>query len=268
MLLRFCGSAIPAPPSRQVAFAPGAAALAAPPLAFPSRPSGRAGRAGKEGEGRGGAVGDAAAVRCGGGEPAAAHLRAAGARPRHQSAALPRPPARPGAGRCVPDGVHGAGPGRSSLPGEAEGWKPRGFPPLPSRPCSAPAVPRQVQDNVERFFTRFVEEGKATVRLKEPAVDVCLSKVRGDTHRQRPGLKRTTVLIPFQPPAMCRVANQQPRLPRATSSLALNACRDGASTASLGNLFQCVNLFQPTASFQSPIQPHSLWFIPLIILYC
>uniref|UniRef100_A0A669PWH1 Leucine rich repeat protein 1 n=1 Tax=Phasianus colchicus TaxID=9054 RepID=A0A669PWH1_PHACC len=34
----------------------------------------------------------------------------------------------------------------------------------------------QVQDNVERFFTRFVEEGKATVRLKEPAVDVCLSK--------------------------------------------------------------------------------------------
>ena len=35
---------------------------------------------------------------------------------------------------------------------------------------------------------------------------------------------------------MCRVANQQPRLPRATSSLALNAFRDGASTASLGNL--------------------------------
>jgi len=31
------------------------------------------------------------------------------------------------------------------------------------------------------------------------------------------------MLIQFQPPAMCRVANQQPRLPRATSSLALNA---------------------------------------------
>jgi len=45
------------------------------------------------------------------------------------------------------------------------------------------------------------------------------------------------VLIPFQPPALCRVANQQPRLPRAPSSLALNACRDGASTASLGYLF-------------------------------
>ena len=29
---------------------------------------------------------------------------------------------------------------------------------------------------------------------------------------------------------MCRVANNQTRLPRATSSLALNACRDGAST--------------------------------------
>ncbi|NXU55580.1 LLR1 protein, partial [Turnix velox] len=34
----------------------------------------------------------------------------------------------------------------------------------------------KVQENIERFFTRFVEEGKATVRLKEPAVDVCLSK--------------------------------------------------------------------------------------------
>ena len=45
------------------------------------------------------------------------------------------------------------------------------------------------------------------------------------------------MLIEFQPSAMCRVANQQTRLPRATSSLALNACRDGASTASLGNLF-------------------------------
>ena len=45
-----------------------------------------------------------------------------------------------------------------------------------------------------------------------------------------PGLKRTTMLIQFQPPAMCRVANHQTRLPRATSSLALNACRDGAST--------------------------------------
>jgi len=45
------------------------------------------------------------------------------------------------------------------------------------------------------------------------------------------------MLIWFQPPAMCRVTNQQTRLPRATSSLALNACRDGASTASLGNLF-------------------------------
>jgi len=45
-----------------------------------------------------------------------------------------------------------------------------------------------------------------------------------------PGLKRTTMLIPFQPPTICRGTNQQPRLPRATSSLALNACRDGAST--------------------------------------
>jgi len=37
------------------------------------------------------------------------------------------------------------------------------------------------------------------------------------------------MIIEFQPPAMCRVANQQTRLPIATSSLALNASRDGAS---------------------------------------
>ena len=41
----------------------------------------------------------------------------------------------------------------------------------------------------------------------------------------------------FNPPAMCRVVNHQTRLPRATSSLALNASWDGASTASLGSLF-------------------------------
>ena len=39
------------------------------------------------------------------------------------------------------------------------------------------------------------------------------------------------------PPPMDRVTNHQPRLPRTTPSLALNASRDGASTASLGNLF-------------------------------
>ena len=39
---------------------------------------------------------------------------------------------------------------------------------------------------------------------------------------------------------MGRVANHQTRLPRATSSLALNASRDQASTTSLGNLFHCV----------------------------
>jgi len=39
---------------------------------------------------------------------------------------------------------------------------------------------------------------------------------------------------------MCRFAHHQTRLPRATSSLALNASREGAPTTSLGNLFQCV----------------------------
>ena len=44
----------------------------------------------------------------------------------------------------------------------------------------------------------------------------------------------------FNPPAIGRVTNHQTRLPRATSSLALNVSRDGASTASVGILFQCV----------------------------
>ena len=46
--------------------------------------------------------------------------------------------------------------------------------------------------------------------------------------------------LSFNPPAMCRVASHHTRLPRATSSLAFNASSNGASTTSLGNLFQCV----------------------------
>ncbi|XP_053331576.1 leucine-rich repeat protein 1 [Spea bombifrons] len=34
----------------------------------------------------------------------------------------------------------------------------------------------KLQENIDQLFTRFVQEGKATVRLKEPAVDICLSK--------------------------------------------------------------------------------------------
>lgn len=40
----------------------------------------------------------------------------------------------------------------------------------------------QLKDNIEKFFTWFVEEGKATVRLKEPAIDICLSKVKTSFH--------------------------------------------------------------------------------------
>lgn len=39
-------------------------------------------------------------------------------------------------------------------------------------------VSLQLKENIEKFFTWFVEEGKATVRLKEPAIDICLSKVK------------------------------------------------------------------------------------------
>jgi len=58
---------------------------------------------------------------------------------------------------------------------------------------------------------------------------ITLNTFKWRSHRiiEWPGLKRTTMLISFQPPSMCRVSNQQTRLPRATSSLALNACRMG-----------------------------------------
>ncbi|XP_066486458.1 leucine-rich repeat protein 1 [Tiliqua scincoides] len=39
-----------------------------------------------------------------------------------------------------------------------------------------PGTRFQLRENIEQLFTKFVEEGKATLRLKEPAVDVCLSK--------------------------------------------------------------------------------------------
>uniref|UniRef100_A0A6J0SGT1 Leucine-rich repeat protein 1 n=1 Tax=Pogona vitticeps TaxID=103695 RepID=A0A6J0SGT1_9SAUR len=39
-----------------------------------------------------------------------------------------------------------------------------------------PGAKYQLRENVEQVFAKFVEEGKATVRLKEPAVDVRLSK--------------------------------------------------------------------------------------------
>ncbi|XP_008828090.1 leucine-rich repeat protein 1 isoform X1 [Nannospalax galili] len=34
----------------------------------------------------------------------------------------------------------------------------------------------ELRENIEHLFTKFVDEGKATVRLKEPPVDICLSK--------------------------------------------------------------------------------------------
>ena len=52
-------------------------------------------------------------------------------------------------------------------------------------------------------------------------------------------MQGTLKLIQFQTPATIKVATHQLRLPRAPSSLALIPSRDGAPTASLGNLFQC-----------------------------
>ena len=80
-----------------------------------------------------------------------------------------------------------------------------------------------------------IKESTAHLKTEHPFEPASNCSQNSKNHRfiEWPGLKRTTMTIDFQPPAMHRVANQQTRLPRATSSLALNACRDGASTACL-----------------------------------
>ncbi|EAW65764.1 leucine rich repeat protein 1 [Homo sapiens] len=42
----------------------------------------------------------------------------------------------------------------------------------------------ELRENIEQFFTKFVDEGKATVRLKEPPVDICLSKMESHSVTQ------------------------------------------------------------------------------------
>ena len=52
------------------------------------------------------------------------------------------------------------------------------------------------------------------------------------------GWKGPSKIVSFQPPAMGRDPFHQPRVLQALSSLALNPAREGAATASLGNLGQ------------------------------
>uniref|UniRef100_A0ABI7WGT3 PIF1/LRR1 pleckstrin homology domain-containing protein n=2 Tax=Felinae TaxID=338152 RepID=A0ABI7WGT3_FELCA len=40
---------------------------------------------------------------------------------------------------------------------------------------------KKLKENIEQFFTKFMDEGKATVRLKEPPVDICLSKANSSS---------------------------------------------------------------------------------------
>ncbi|XP_037359175.1 leucine-rich repeat protein 1 isoform X1 [Talpa occidentalis] len=39
----------------------------------------------------------------------------------------------------------------------------------------------ELKENIEQFFTKFMDEGKATVRLKKPPVDICLSKANSSS---------------------------------------------------------------------------------------
>jgi len=43
----------------------------------------------------------------------------------------------------------------------------------------SPPVQRvQVKDNIVRVFSKFVQEGKATIKFRDPAHDIAISKVR------------------------------------------------------------------------------------------
>jgi len=87
------------------------------------------------------------------------------------------------------------------------------------------------------------------------------------------GWKGPSKIVSFQPPAMGRDPFHQPRVLQALSSLALNPAREGAATASLGNLgqglttlmvkkfFLISNLNLPSFSLEpSPLvpSPHAL----------
>jgi len=69
----------------------------------------------------------------------------------------------------------------------------------------------------------------------------------------------------------CCLQGCKPGCSRATSSLALNASRHGASTASLGNLFQrvtplCVEKLLPNIQPKPPLsQFNEEWFYPITI---
>uniref|UniRef100_A0A8C6IAE2 Leucine-rich repeat protein 1 n=1 Tax=Mus spicilegus TaxID=10103 RepID=A0A8C6IAE2_MUSSI len=68
------------------------------------------------------------------------------------------------------------GPGRNELQPEARA-EPGGHACLlVSTMKDRQGTSYKLRENIEQLFTKFVDEGKATVRLKEPPVDICLSK--------------------------------------------------------------------------------------------
>lgn len=41
------------------------------------------------------------------------------------------------------------------------------------------SLPLQMHGNVQAVFCKFLDEGKASIRIKEPCTDILISKVRG-----------------------------------------------------------------------------------------
>ncbi|XP_052041718.1 leucine-rich repeat protein 1 isoform X2 [Apodemus sylvaticus] len=70
---------------------------------------------------------------------------------------------------CQPPGRNELQPGSSTEPGGRACL-------LVSTMKDKQGTRYKLKENIEQFFTKFVDEGKATVRLKEPPVDICLSK--------------------------------------------------------------------------------------------
>ena len=48
----------------------------------------------------------------------------------------------------------------------------------------------QIKGNTEKVFTKFVHEGKATLRFSEPPHDICVSKVGNSSTQDSPKIGR------------------------------------------------------------------------------
>ena len=144
-------------------------------------------------------------------------------------------------------------------------WTHTNLPPGPMNPSDGKSQSSQCSSNAK------VIEIPSTCNSLH--VQLMLHNVIVQFHRTTEclGLEGTLKITQFQPPAMGRDITHQIRSAKAPSSLALSTSRDGAATASVGNLFRCLavendfflipNLNLPSFSFLFLIILHTNFFL-------